>query len=274
MLTCHFGDLFWVRHTVEQVHRHSDGRVAAVVVVDQNRTDAEALRALPRVSEVLSFEPDERITAAMGHDHPAALNNALRTMRVTTTHVIVLDSDCFPTEHEWLDRIDDVTLAARADRWGNVRHGQTHPCFMVIPARMLPHVDFAEGVVELGCDTGNLVGAQILRAGEVPTVLVPRRRMAFGGTRGQWFLNGAVYHHGSASFVSSPSSWLSQHVLPALEERYRREVEAGSFDATPAIVMLAAAASVRRRLRQMRRDLPEHPLYRALRRRAARALGR
>lgn len=251
VVTCHFGDLFWVSHTLTRLDRMSDHRLAAVVVVDQSRRDGAALARLPRVSTVLEFEPNAECVAVLGHDHPVALNRALSEFAFTTSHVIVLDSDCFPTDPSWLDRLDDVTLAA-----GPEYLGMTHPCFMAFPVRTIPVLDFFEGVTRFGIDTGRLVGLQMLRAGEELTVLRPGRPAPFGGTRGQHYLDGTIYHHGSASFVYSPDQRVRRQVKGTIEERYRRRIAAGSFRRDPVLVVLLtglrAARRVRRRLGRAR----------------------
>ena len=256
VVTCHFGDLFWVTHTLQQVDRWSDGRVASVVVVDQNRSDRAALESLPRVAQVLEFEANAECVAVLGHDHPVALNRALGEFAFTTSHVIVLDSDCFPTNPSWLDRLDDVTLAA-----GPEYLGMTHPCFMAFPVRAIPSLDFFEGVTRFGIDTGRLVGLQMLRAGEELTVLRPGQPAPFGGTRGQHYLDGTIYHHGSASFVYSLDQRVRRQVKGTIEERYRRRIAAGSFTITPAILVLLGLRRMKMRLRRR-----AGVVYRAMRR--------
>ncbi len=245
VVTCHFGDLFWVSHMVQQVDRWSDGRVASVVVIDQNRSDRAVLESLPRVTQVLEFEPSAEVLEHKAHDHHVSLNRALRTVEFTTSHVLVLDSDCFPVHPSWLDRLDNITLAASGDY-----AGMTHPCLMAFPISAIPVVDFAEGWREFGVDTGRLVGVQLIRAGERVTLARWGRRRAFANTRGHWFLDRSVYHHGGASWVSSSIPGLRRHVAPMLEERYKRRVAAGSFTVTPAILVLLGLRRMKMRVRR------------------------
>lgn len=244
-MTCHFGDLFWVSHMLRQVDRLSDERVAGVVVVDQNRRDHDALQALPRVTRVVEFEPAAGVLERTAHDHHVSLNRALRTIEFTTSHVLVLDSDCYPVDPRWLDRLDNITLAASGEY-----AGMTHPCLMAFPVSAIPFVDFAEGWSEFGVDTGRLVGLQLARAGEHVSLAQPSSRRAFANTRGHWFLGQSVYHHGGASWVSSRIAGLRRHVAPMLEERYRRRVAADRYSATPTIVLLLVLRRVRMRLRR------------------------
>lgn len=245
---------------LHQVDRWSDERVAGVVVVDQNRSDRAALERLPRVSQVLEFEPAAGVLERKAHDHHVSLNRALRTVGFTTSHVLVLDSDCFPVHPSWLDRLDNITLAASGDY-----AGMTHPCLMAFPVSAVPFVDFAEGWSEFGVDTGRLVGLQLARAGEQVSLAQPSSRRAFGNTRGHWFLGQSVYHHGGASWVSSGIPALRRYVAPLLEERYRRRVAADRYSATPTIVLLLVLRRVRMRMRRW-----SGVAYRAVRRALAR----
>ena len=75
VVSCHYGDLFWIEHMLNQVHKHSAGQVREAVIVDQSRNSAEALAELPLVSHVLTFEPNAAQIAVEGHDHPSALRS-------------------------------------------------------------------------------------------------------------------------------------------------------------------------------------------------------
>jgi hypothetical protein len=241
---------------LQQVDRCSDERLQSVVVVDQNRRDRAALERLPRVTQVLEFEASADVLDHKVHDHHESLNRALRTVDFTTSHVIVLDSDCFPVNPSWLDRLDNITLAASGDY-----AGMTHPCLMAFPVSVIPVVDFTDGFSEFGVDTGRLVGVQLVHAGEKVSLAQPDRRRAFAGTRGHWFLDRLVYHHGGASWVSSAIPGLRRRVAPMLEERYRRRVAAGVYTVTPAILLLLGLQRLKMRLRRQAGSM-----YRAMRR--------
>ena len=241
VVTCHFGDPFWIRHSLSQLDRCSDGRVTDVVVVDQNRAGEPWLAGLPRVSRVLSFPVDQREVDLLGHDHPAALNRTLRSVEFSTSHVLVMDSDCFPIDPSWLDRLGNVTVAGDPQKLG-----LTHPCLMAFPVECAGRIDFAEGLHEVFIDTGRLVGLQLARAGAEVAFTAPRR--AFRGLRGDFYLDGTVYHHGSASFISSPDGRVRRQVSEEAEEFYRRLVARGRYD-------LTAWQYVRRRIRAHLADI-------------------
>ena len=78
VVSCHYGDLFWMRHLLDEVARHSDERVKEAVIVDQSRDSAKEISAMPLVREVLTFEPDAQQMAVEGHDHPYALDRAIQ----------------------------------------------------------------------------------------------------------------------------------------------------------------------------------------------------
>ena len=223
IITCHFGDPFWVRHCLTQVDRLSDDRIAGVIVVDQDRGSSAELARLPRVSSVVEFRVDEEQVEILGHDHPASLNRALAEVQLDTSHVIVLDSDCFPVDDRWLGLLQDITLAADPAKWG-----LTHPCLMAFPAAYARQVDFAEGLHEVGIDTGRLVGLQLARRGA--EVSITRPEGAFRGKRGTFYLDRSIYHHGSSSFASSTDPRLNSVINPPMEALYRDCVTRGRFE--------------------------------------------
>lgn len=244
VVSCHFGDPFWISHMCRQLDRFSDERLEQIVLVDQSRNSREALVCLPRVSQVLSFPVDQEEMALVGHDHPASVNRALRSIDFTTSHVLVLDSDCFPIAPDWLDHLHDVSLAS------DPRHGDlSHPCFMLFPAGIASQLDFAEDMRSNHTDTGRHVGAQIARLGL--EVRFNRPQVAFSGYRGHFMLNRRIYHHGSASFASSPDSRLNGQIDRTNEARLRELAESGNFELTRKDLMEFELQGARRRLTSM-----------------------
>lgn len=205
------------------LERYQDARIRSVVLVDQSRQNEHWLSELPGVDQVLAFPINNEQVEILGHDHPTSLNRALAEATINTSHVLILDSDCFPVAHNWLDSLSDVTLASDPNYWS-----LSHPCFMFFPMEMRDAIDFSEGVAEIGMDTGRLVAAQLARAGL--SVSFSRPTPAFRGYRGHLYLDGRLYHHGSASFISSPDARLSRQVNPRREEIFRRFIERGEYD--------------------------------------------
>ena len=231
VVTCHYGDLFWVRYMLQQVEKLSGGAVVEAVIVDQSRSSREELLALPLVREVLTFEPDTAQIAVEGHDHPAALDRAVSGIDFRTSHIIVMDSDAFPVRSDWLDLVDDITLALVPGKTS-----QTHPCLMVFPVRLRHLVNFSEDYLERATrkgapDTGRRVGVQLQSSGEPVTLL--EHTAAFNGYRGSFYLDGAYYHHGHGSFMAGDHDQYKGFVSQASEKLYRQRVVQGRFSLTP-----------------------------------------
>ena len=235
VVSCHYGDLFWIRHMLTQVQALSDGAVKGAVIVDQSRNSADALRALPLVTEVLTFEPDLDQVAVEGHDHPAALDRALKHGTFSTSHIIVMDSDAFPLRQDWIKKLDDISLALVP---GKAK--LTHPCLMVFPVRVKDYVDFSEGYLERrdsksAPDTGRRVGKQLRERGEEVTLLP--HTPAFNGYRGSFYLDGSYYHHGHGSFVSGEHAQYKGFVSLASEKLYRKRVLQHRFTLSPVDIL-------------------------------------
>lgn len=242
LVTCHFGDPFWIRHSLARVDALSDSRIERVVVVDQDRGSSDWLARLPRVSDVLTFPIDADQESYFGCDHPSSLNRALQSIDVDTSHVLVLDSDCFPIRDGWLDQLSEVTLATEP-----AYQSLSHPCLMAFPAESRAALDFSEGIAELGMDAGRLVSAQLLRLGYSVKLSPPVP--AFRGYRGHFYLDGHVYHYGHGSFPSSGDGRLYRQVDLYREALFRRHVESDEFDLTAGEIMAMRGRGAIRRFR-------------------------
>lgn len=225
LVTFHFGDPVWVRHLLSQVARHPDDRIVEIVIVDQSRTSHDLLAALPNVSEVVTFPIDERDHELLGHDHPAAIERVL-TRDFSTSHVLIMDSDCFPIADGWLEGLSGACFAGNP-----AADGLSHPCFNILPVDLLADVDYRLGMDDLGFDTGRLVAFPLAREGMPVQLLEPSQR-AFRGTRGTLYHEGRIYHHGSGSFLTAGDRRLTRKVHPATEIAHRTSVLAGRFELT------------------------------------------
>lgn len=228
LVSAHFGDIFWIENLVKRVQPLRG--IREIVLVDQNRSSLSqrALRNLPGSPQVVSFPVDEDQVSHLGHDHGAALN-ALMKLRYNTGHLILLDSDCFPIQEDWLHNVSNIlenhdAIVARDP----YKHGLSHPCFMVLPIAALETVDFTEGLAEVGLDVGRLVGLQLHRSGHKVYWDLPKRG-PFNKKRGHLYLNGALYHHGSASFVSSSKAILYRQVNKDKEDFFRKKIAKNDF---------------------------------------------
>lgn len=247
VISCHYGDLFWIRHMLGQLEKHSRGLIKEIVLVDQSRSMHDELASLPGVTRVLEFEPDADQMAVEGHDHPASLDRALAATQFATSHVIVMDSDAFPVRDGWLDYVDDISLALVPGSTSS-----THPCLMIFPSRCASLVSFSEGFLERATrkgapDTGRRVGVQLAQSGEDVTLL--KAEPAFNGYRGSFYLHGAYYHHGHGSFLAGDHDQYKGFVSEASEMLYRRRVLQGRFTLTPLDISGLFIRYVWRRLR-------------------------
>jgi len=225
LVTCHYGDLFWVEHMLSQVAKFSTHEIVEIIIVDQSRSSQLELSELPGVTRVLTFEPNAEETESLGHDHPSSLNRALSEATFSTSHVLVMDSDCFPTGPQWLDVISQGGLATVAQ--DPMKWGLSHPCFMRFPSEIAAELDFAEGVLEVGIDTGRLVGLQLARLGLGPNYLRPTP--SFNGLKGDQYAGGVIYHHGSASFGSADDARLLAQFDRRNDQMFRRKILESKF---------------------------------------------
>lgn len=179
---------------------------------------------------MVEYAPHPAQVRALGHDHPQALNKAIREPH-STSHVLVMDSDALPIADAWLNRLaGDLAGGASVMARDPSKWGLSHPCLMAIPVNCLAGVDFAEGCEELGIDTGRLVALQLSKAGRRVVLLEPD--VGFSGHHGFTYLGGSVYHHGSGSFGSSTDSRLLRQVDRSSEDYFRRRVAAGRYHLT------------------------------------------
>lgn len=248
VVTCHFGDLFWVSNLAQKLAGFDDPRVVEIVVVDQSRESRDYLSGLPGVTAVLEFPADEAQIALGGHDHPASLNRALAGYAFTTSHIIVFDSDAFPLAPDWVDFLDDVTLAELPGSGGEL----SHPSFMCFPVAAIPVVDFSEGFLKrvdessrLRFDTGRMVAQQLRNKGYEVTVSLSRP--AFSGFRGDLYLEGRVYHHGHASHTSAPAH-LRLFMSQRSENLWKRKVRKNQMSLKLLDYVLLGAFYLQRRV--------------------------
>ena len=118
---------------------------------------------------------------------------------------------------------------------------------MSFPVKSRACVDFAQGIRETGIDTGRLVALQLAQNGFPVTFTHPSA--AFRGYRGHFYLGGAVYHHGAASFAHSADERLKRQVNMERESIFKKRVQRGEFDFTRGEFALMRARGALRRLR-------------------------
>ena len=249
LITAHFGDTAWISHTLGQVDRLSGHELQAVVVIDQSRSAASSLQRLPRVTDVISLPRNVDQMRLLGHDHPASLNAVVHDYPFTTERIVIVDSDCFPLTEDWLVTESPVRMAQDP-----MKHGLTHPCFMDFPTSARSHLDFSEGLMEVGIDTGRLAGLQLARAGYSVNMLLAQS--AFRGFRGHFYDDGRIYHHGSGSFANHPDRRLSSQLHVGREAVLRSRAFAGKFDLPLTLAARYALESVLHKLRRSPSEVP------------------
>lgn len=221
LVSCHFGDFFWIENLLSHIDEFHDNRIKEIIIVDQSRNSRIQIESHKLVDRVLTFDYNYEHQKVIGHDHAASLDSALKTVKFETSHVLILDSDCFPLHQGWLDGLNDVVLAADPKS-----RGLSHPCFMVIPVKYLEFVNFSQGLLELGIDCGRLVALQLIQRNVPVELWYPS--VAFRGLRG-YFYGKDLYHHGSASFVNSHDPRLLKDLVMKNEVFFRQKVSSGNF---------------------------------------------
>lgn len=247
VITFHFGDIFWVKNLVNKIRMMDEKSIETIIIVDQSRNSQSELAQIPGVSEVITFEENQKEIFKLGHDHPSALNGVVRLESITTTHVLIFDSDCFPVREDWFSKISelgDVVLAQDPVKWG-----LSHPCFMKLPTKILSSLDFAEGALEIGIDTGRLIGLQISKFGLSPDLLIPQP--AFNGFQGDLYLERSILHVGSSSFMFSKDARLTRQVDAFKKRLIQKKIKSGTYNFNywerlffPIIVLIAKVARI------------------------------
>ena len=175
----HYGDLFWTEFTLNQIIDLENQLIKHIYIVNQDRNFEKLahLNSLDSRLQLVMFPvaPKVDINDSLrgSFDHATSLNRFMKTQKIETTHLIILDNDCFPIKNNWLLEINNLlakndALIAEVPK----RYYLTHPCLMVLPKEILPKLDFAEGMIELGFDTGRLIGLQCIKNKIRPYILL------------------------------------------------------------------------------------------------------
>jgi len=153
LISAHFGDQSWINHSLKTVHHHSE-LISHAFISDQKQVRSDTLDSYPALNldvelntqfrnvSIISVHP-HRINHASLH-HGQSLN-FLINLEIQTSHVLILDSDCFPLdnkwEREWISDLVDFDVIVAGDPRGDFL---SHPCFMILPANILSRLNFIE----------------------------------------------------------------------------------------------------------------------------------
>lgn len=264
LLTTHFGDVRWVGLLIDRARTAfpglDDGRI---FVIDQDRREKSAalLRRQLGPVHVLQYPRSAPHIAATGHDHAHVLDLAIR--EVESDYLLVFDSDAHPIGPAARSRLERLLDDHDAILAGVSRNDtRSHPCFMLFgPTVNRDGVRFDAGQIERGVDTGRLVYDQIIAMGLRAELL--RAEPAFGGRWGTFYLDGAIYHHGSGSFADAEDERLQAQAQKRQREHaffrrrvFREQYELTSVERIAAIALgtgHAVAGLVQRALTRVRR---------------------
>jgi hypothetical protein len=245
VITSHFGDIFWVKNLFNRLSLFDDGSIHNIYVIDQSRESGKELASIFGPKSVLSFELDSVMIQNYGHDHPTSVNKALRTVNIRSSHILIIDNDCFPRSQNWLDNsAGDFVFASDP-----VKKNLTHPCFALFPTTFKERIDFTLGSLNpitpesTRVDFGRTLALQTKVLG-FEAIVSPCTRETFGGFKGYSYFNSSIYHHGSASFMYSQDSRLQNLARTSNETIYKKQISKDIFE-----------LSLRQRLFIMMREL-------------------
>jgi hypothetical protein len=213
-ITAHFFDFDWTEHLIRRIQETTPREeIRELLVINQDRTETSRRRLeslAPGLITVLEYPRSEEHFKWTRHDHAAVLNATLP--RAQGTYIALFDSDAHPIRSDWRD-ICGKLLVDHDAIMTRTRNGEefSHPCFMIFRqkhARM--NLAFDEGLFTPACsDTGQLIGAQLKRAGE--HLYFAETQRAFGGRHGHIILD-SIYHHSHGSFAGVKDVLLQNQV--------------------------------------------------------------
>lgn len=210
ILVTHFGDTRWTRLLINRILETSSEEVLEIYILNQDRND-NSLIDLTSSSLKISIVNAPKwalsnVSSSLGasYDHGSSLNYAMSNLEFLGSYILILDNDCFPMNQNWINSIQSLlrehsAMLAEAPKTFYL----THPCFMLIPKYAIKNLDFLQGMIELGFDTGRLIGLQLSSMHIKPNVqLSTREYKGIGWT----YLNRNFLHLVATSY----SQWRKQ----------------------------------------------------------------
>lgn len=173
----HFGDWRWTKLLVSRLLECDSDILMEIIIVNQDRTPQISREVQSSDSRIQIIEPpiwnlnqvSKPLSASF--DHGSSLNFILRKMAFKGDFVLILDNDCFPMNPSWIDDLilsldNHDAVIAEAPKTMYL----SHPCLMLFPRESAEYLDFLQGMLQLGFDTGRLVGLQLCNMNLTPKI--------------------------------------------------------------------------------------------------------
>ena len=216
IISCHFGDPWWIKHTIIENNLLLYPEIRKIYVVDNSgNLNVPSITDLG-IAEVKTFITDFKASKM----HSAALNFS-RNFSINTSHVIILDSDLVSLDTNLLPSILD--LLAEFDAIVAMSEGSkclTHPCFLVLSTDDFINLDFTAGQFEFGFDTGRLIGYQLISRGRKVKKLYASKSDFFN--IGYFYRELSIFHVTSSTLLQSKSR--SMKFVKYLKFKLRKSV--------------------------------------------------
>ncbi len=228
VVIAHFGDVFWIQKTIDKSGLANHQAVKRIYIIDQNYGDQQ-LRKWAREYDKIQLREFPQKGTGNAH-HAGALNQFIINEFITSSHLIVMDSDLIAQDPYWLDKISSLLKEHDACiALDPISDYLSHPCFMALPKPALAKLDFMEGMKNLRVDTGRLIGVQLDSLGLSISLLKPTP--GFGGQLGYNYLDGSLFHVTSISIRQQPSRQEGKSALwISLADSWRRWVVFSNLD--------------------------------------------
>lgn len=230
VISAHFGDPSWVKYSLNTLCQNSE-LVTHAIISDQKQIHADELDSYPALSfdaqvklkfkniSVISVDPHQVNHSSLHHGQSL---NLLIKLKIETSHVLILDSDCFPLDNKWEQQLifdlQNFDVIVACDRQSNYL---SHPCFMILPVKILPQLNFLEYSEDYWVDTGRLIGIRCLDIGLRVKMLYPQpSQLNFGDI----YVPYNFFHVGSSSFRWRPEAHQLSMSIKDLKYDFRRFV--------------------------------------------------
>lgn len=228
VISAHFGDQSWINFSLKTLCQKSK-LTSHALISDQKQIhngtsdsyeslilDTDLTERFTSIS-VIPVKPHQINHSSLHHGQSL---NFLISLEIQTSHVLILDSDCFPLDDKWeqqlISDLEDFDVITAGDPQGNFL---SHPCFMILPVDILPQLNFIEYTDTHWVDTGRLIGIRCLDMGLKVKVLSPQPgSLSFGHVYKPY----NFFHVGSSSFRWRPEAHQIEISIRDLKYDFKR----------------------------------------------------